>query len=882
MNDAEVESHRTIFKAHDALSLLMASILTFTGLWPFAPPPIASGQTTQACGIPGKDGPTNLPGLTGVVNTYYPGRTSASAGATSIVLDTAMGSSNPIAVGDLLLVIQMQGADLNSNNTGAYGDGVANDPASGQLSTNFTAGLYEYVVATSAVSTAGGTVNIRSGPTGGGLLNAYTNADNTGGASQGQRRFQVIRVPQYSSATLTSGLTATPWNGKTGGVLAFDVAGAMNLGGATVSVDGLGFRGGAGRTLSGAGGSNTDYRTLSTVNNSASKGEGIAGTPRYTFDSVTSTLVDNTNEGYPRGSYSRGAPGNAGGGGTDGSTTDNSQNSGGGGGGNGGLGGQGGKTWNSNLAVGGFGGAAFSNAANRLVLGGGGGAGTTNNGTGFLASGLSSSGGAGGGMVLVRAGNVSGTGTISANGADGLGPLNDGGGGAGSGGSVLVVSASGNLSGLSVRARGGRGGDAWPAIAPGGTPGERHGPGGGGGGGFVALSSAASSLDVSGGANGITTTVNDAYGATAGSNGQIVTAATPDQTPGIDPGTECVPVLTPTKVTSPTVGPVSINNTGSGTTATYSITISNAALRSTATNVVISDPLPSGFSYASTGTITLNGGATQTTPSNPTVGDTTLSWGTFAIPAGGSVAIPFTVNVAASVPAGTYQNSATATYSDPTRIVVTGTTSASYNSASSTGEDVTIIPPPRLRLVKRVTALQRSSVNVLPLTYIDISTGTGNGDDNALGWPNTPAPVIATIDAGPSTNTSFSPFLQGAINRNDARPNDEVEYTIYFLSDGGRNAGNVKLCDFVPANSTYVPNTSQLFLNGILTNLTDAVDGTDTGKFVPDPGPFEAACTGTNNGKGAVIVEVGTVNNATGPGTPATSYGFIRFRAKVN
>jgi uncharacterized repeat protein (TIGR01451 family) len=816
-----------------------------------------------------------------VVNTYYPGSTSATAGATSIVLDAAIGSSTPIAEGDLLLIIQMQGADINSNNTGAYGDGVANDPARGQLSTNFSAGLYEYVVATNAVSTAGGTVTIRSGPIAGGLSNAYTNANNTGGTSQGQRRFQVIRVPQYSSATLTSGLTATPWNGRAGGVLVFDVAGPMNLGGATVSVDGLGFRGGAGRQLSGAGGNNTDYRTVSTVDNSASKGEGLAGTPRYTFDSATSTLVDNINEGYPRGSYARGAPGNAGGGGTDGSTTDNSQNSGGGGGGNGGLGGQGGNTWNSNLAVGGFGGATFSNTANRLVMGGGGGAGTTNNGTGSLAAGLSSSGGTGGGIVMVRAGSVSGTGTISANGANGLTPLNDGGGGAGAGGSVLVVAASGSLTGLSVRARGGRGGDAWPTMAPGGTPGERHGPGGGGGGGFVALSSAAGSLDVSGGANGITTTANDAYNATVGSTGLSVTTATLDQTPGIDPGTECVPVLTPTKVTSPTVGPVSINNTVSGTTATYNITVSNAALRSTATNVAISDPLPSGFSYASTGTVTLNGGATRSPSSNPTVGDTTPNWGTFTLPTGGSVSITFTVNIAASVPSGTYQNPATATYLDPTRIVVTGTTSASYNSASSTGEDVAIVAPPRLRLVKRVTAIQRSSVNVLPLTYIDISTGTGNGDDNAPGWPNTPTPVSATLDPGPGTNASFSPFLQGAINRDDARPKDEVEYTIYFLSDGGRNVGNLKLCDFVPSNSTYIANTLQLSTNGALTSLSDAADA-DVGQFIPNPGPFGTACTGINNGKGALLVNVGVVNNSTGAGTPATSYGFIRFRAMVN
>ena len=55
------------------------------------------------------------------------------------------------------------------------------------------------------------------------------------------------------------------------------------------------------------------------------------------------------------------------------------ENSGGGGGGNGGAGGLGGNTWNSNLPRGGFGGAVFPHATDRLALGGGGGSGSNNN-----------------------------------------------------------------------------------------------------------------------------------------------------------------------------------------------------------------------------------------------------------------------------------------------------------------------------------------------------------------------------------------------------------------------------------------------------------------------------------------------------------------------
>jgi uncharacterized repeat protein (TIGR01451 family) len=184
--------------------------------------------------------------------------------------------------------------------------------------------------------------------------------------------------------------------------------------------------------------------------------------------------------------------------------------------------------------------------------------------------------------------------------------------------------------------------------------------------------------------------------------------------------------------------------------------------------------------------------------------------------------------------------------------------------------------------VKRITAINRDGLNVLATTYTDVNSGTGSSDDNASGWPNSPALVTATLDPGPGSNPNFSPFLQGVINRSDARPNDEVEYTIYFLSDGGRDAGNVKLCDFVPGNSTYVANNLQLAIgSGAPTNLTDLADG-DQGKFIANPGPFDPACTGTNNNRGAAFVNAGTVSKSTGSGAPSTSYGFMRFKAKVN
>src|SRR5258708_35403896 len=60
-------------------------------------------------------------------NTYYPGsQASVSAGATTIVLGNASTSgygSTAISAWDIVLIIQMQGAQINSTNGATYGDG---------------------------------------------------------------------------------------------------------------------------------------------------------------------------------------------------------------------------------------------------------------------------------------------------------------------------------------------------------------------------------------------------------------------------------------------------------------------------------------------------------------------------------------------------------------------------------------------------------------------------------------------------------------------------------------------------------------------------------------------------------------------------------------
>jgi uncharacterized repeat protein (TIGR01451 family) len=530
--------------------------------------PVATNNTVTVvtvvqplvCAMPGKDGAGGT--LSGVVNAYYPPAAgTVAAGATSITLGAAAAApaaQTPIAVGDLLLVIQTQGAQINSTNTSSYGDGVPGDPASGSTSLG-TSGQFEFVTATAAVPVAGGTLPFTGTGSGGGLLNSYTSAAAT--ATQGIQTYQVIRVPQYTTATFSSTLAALPWNGAVGGVLALDVASQVTLAG-TVSLDGTGFRGGGGRILGGAAGTlATDVVTLSTQATNGSKGEGIAGTPHYIAPAISTispaTTAVSTGqavvEGLPNGSYARGAPGNAAGGSTDANPTANNQNSGGGAGGNGGTGGTGGFGWQSAGVVGGFGGQTFPASTSAIVMGGGGGAGTTNDGSywnpttntgnadcGANCTGIYSSGTAGGGIVIIHTGSVAGTGTISANGVAALETENDGGGGGGAGGSILVFANNGSLSGLTASAAGGNGGITWPADPPGTPfPGNRHGPGGGGGGGVILASAAPGTANVNGGIPGWSTLADDPYGATVGQAGFVSSGLSITETPGTQSGAYC-------------------------------------------------------------------------------------------------------------------------------------------------------------------------------------------------------------------------------------------------------------------------------------------------------------------------------------------------------
>ena len=508
---------------------------------------IARNPSLAQCGSIPSSGLVTISSAGFVINSYYNGTGNPTAGTTSLTLGTrdARGASNPIAGGDFIVIMQMQGADINTNNTNVYGSGVAGPPTSGYLSTNLVAGYYEYATVSTVV---GSVVTLTSSL----AKNYYTRAYTSSNAIQA---YQVIRVPRYFNLTVNSGasITAPAWNGSTGGVVVIDAAGTFTLNG-SVTVAALGFRGGGGKQLAGASATlssngtttlvNTDYRynsPITNANNTAggAKGEGIAGTPAYLYVNGATTTATAAVEGYLSGSMGRGAPGNAGGGGTDGQPVNQNQsNTGGGGGGNGGAGGQGGSGWpagngtqdSSTYPFGGYGGAVFTQASlQRIIMGGGAGAGTANNSD--ATNEVNVSGGTGGGIIVSRANLYAGSGSVNADGGDGPGVTTtyataqtDAAGGGGAGGTIVLVTVGNGTTGLgtiTASAKGGTGGNMSTYY--------NHGPGGGGGGGIIYTNGTLSSSNVTGGSNGFTRVgstggaLTNYYNARPGSNGRLVT-----------------------------------------------------------------------------------------------------------------------------------------------------------------------------------------------------------------------------------------------------------------------------------------------------------------------------------------------------------------------
>jgi gliding motility-associated-like protein len=515
----------------------------------------------------GKDGNYTVSALDTTVNSYAYLTLNATAGTSTITVNNSsmLGGafSSSLAQGDLLLIIQMQGATMDIDVTPAtdWPGGNYTKPAAylwdfewmksitklaawGAVTNYNNCGKFEQVEVRS-VSGSNITLNCA-------LQNSYTSSG----------RVQVVRVPRFNNLTLNTSASIMPpsWDGTTGGIVAIEVKGNLTLNASSkISASGAGFRGGSTTSpttqsstsspgtcsahANGTGNGSTQLGS-SSIGEGGRKGESIGG-----YDAEYTALYS---------VYGRGSAANGGGGG-------GYQNCGGGGGSNigsgtytgkgvpsttvansvwnlesagfagssssgGGRGGYANSNSNQNATLigpnstawcanasssdarkenGGFGGHPLTYDATRLFMGGGGGAGDQDQEQG-------GSGGSGGGVVFLTVyGMISGSGTIEANGVDGGNsnpsnsltalPLqlkgNDGAGGGGGGGAVFIRNSNSLPSTIILSAKGGNGGNQNLVLGPFASN-EAAGPGGAGAGGNITMVSGSPTQNVNGGIAG--------------------------------------------------------------------------------------------------------------------------------------------------------------------------------------------------------------------------------------------------------------------------------------------------------------------------------------------------------------------------------------------
>ena len=396
----------------------------------------------------------------GVVNAYV-AVTSINQNGVNVT------SSQGFSVGDKVLLIQMKGATISTGNNATFG----------QIQSYGDAGNFEFT----NISSING--------------NAITFTQNLCKSFSINGFVQLIRVPVYNQATITSLLTGQVWNGSTGGVVAIEATSSITFN-ANLSVQGLGFNGGAWTTGFFACG---DMNYANSGNVSGKKGEGIVAAP-VNLDGNRAPLAN-------------------GGGGS------NSGNPGAGGGSNGGAGGRGGNefygwcTLNASFGMGGY---PLNYSSYRAFLGGGGGGGYRDNGLNCT------NGSRGGGIVFLISPTINGNNfQVIASGANVIGNTDsEGAGGGGAGGCVYLLTSS-VLSPLAVDVKGGNGGNIFSTL----WSSACHGPGGGGGGGAIVFQQSAIPPNVNpilnGGASGSVLHTGPAcagtpHGAQPGANGILV------------------------------------------------------------------------------------------------------------------------------------------------------------------------------------------------------------------------------------------------------------------------------------------------------------------------------------------------------------------------
>lgn len=295
---------------------------------------------------------------------------------------------------------------------------------------------------------------------------------------------------------------------------------------------------------------------------------------------------------------------------------------------------------------------------------------------------------------------------------------------------------------------------------------------------------------------------------------------------------------------------------------TYTITVTNVS-GGTVDSVKVTDLLPSTLLDP-----------VFSTPYG-TYDSATGDWTGISLASGASILLIVDSTVSASA-TGNITNTVTvippAGFTDPN---CTGTPlTCGGNNIATDIDTIPSVNHAEVLLVKRITAINGLTTNpndgTVLNTFVDSTT---SNNDNSTNWP--------------------ASFLLGAIDAGKVVPNNEIEYTVYFLNSGDGAAGNVWFCDRIVGDQTYIPESMKLNLgNNPEIALTDANDNLDRGEEIPGGTAVPSVChlQGTND-RGTVMIGVTGTNGlpnlpflpgSTGQGIPNESFGYFRFKTKVN
>ena len=168
---------------------------------------------------------------------------------------------------------------------------------------------------------------------------------------------------------------------------------------------------------------------------------------------------------------------------------------------------------------------------------------------------------------------------------------------------------------------------------------------------------------------------------------------------------------------------------------------------------------------------------------------------------------------------------------------------------------------PDFKLVKRITNVIRNGAPLAGVNFGAVIDDPTDTNDTAAGFAQIPLVGVTAVPVSTPVQS-----------------NDEVTYTVYFLSDGASPAIAVNICDLIPGGLSFIPGSLELKIGSAAAFFASASTNPGGNFYAPlVPLPNNNSCTIQTNPNGAAIYELGTVSNSAG-----SNFGFVRFRVRVN